>query len=211
MVGVEDKKDDSLLCRGKMRDCFAFLLCHELMVDEILINKDGFGVIKKELDKILKQHKDLTPKRRKSSKRETPTADKVVTVLSSAEKDTPLKKPTHIKKGENKDDPVDESPLRSIFCLKKIVDMKRVEETEDCFIHDFNPFNSVDVAKLSAANDGDVDEELSVVAERGQVACRDNPHSRHLCLQFPFDTPPHDRHSDLCYCYVCDSAALCEC
>ncbi|KAE8712345.1 Nascent polypeptide-associated complex subunit alpha-like protein 2 [Hibiscus syriacus] len=166
--------------------------------------------------------------------------------------------------------------------------MKRVEETDDCFILDFNPFNPVDVAKLSAVNDGDVDEELSVVAERGQetdsfknrekfqiwhlipvhalmiletrircagfivsvilqydlqlhtlqlykkstgtpmkksntdlllkfleqpdlVACRDYPHSRHLCLQFPFDTTPHDKHCDLCYCYICDSAAPCEC
>ncbi|KAE8732216.1 Nascent polypeptide-associated complex subunit alpha-like protein 2 [Hibiscus syriacus] len=74
-------------------------------------------------------------------------------------------------KGENKDDLVDESHLRSIFCLKKIVVMKRVKETDDCFILDFNPFNPVDVAKLSAANDGDVDEELSVVAERGQETC----------------------------------------
>ncbi|XP_039021487.1 uncharacterized protein LOC120153642 [Hibiscus syriacus] len=108
------------------------------------------------------------PKRRKSDEGETSTADKVVTVLSSVEKDTPLKKPTHIKKGENKDDLVDESPLRSIFCLKRIVDMKRVEEPEDCFILDLNSFNLDDVAKLSAANDSDVDKELSVVAERGQ-------------------------------------------
>ncbi|KAE8722186.1 caffeic acid 3-O-methyltransferase-like [Hibiscus syriacus] len=151
------------------------------------------------------------PKRRKSSKRVAPKAEEAVTVLSSEKKDTPIKKPTHAKKGENKDDPLDESPLRSIFCLKKIVDMKRIEETEDCFILDFNHSNPVDVAKLSAANDGDVDEELSVVAERGQVACRDYPHSRHLCLQFPFRTTPHDRHCDLCYCYVCDSAAPCEC
>ncbi|XP_039011374.1 uncharacterized protein LOC120140455 [Hibiscus syriacus] len=151
-------------------------------------------------------------KRRKSSKSETPMAEKVEAVLSSAEKDTSIKKLTHERKEKkNKYDPVDGSPLRSIFCLKKIVDMKRVEETEDCFIIDFNLFNPIDIAKFYAANNGDVDDELSVVAERGQVACRDYPHSRHLCLQFPFDTTPHERHCGLCYCYVCDSAAPCEC
>ncbi|KAL1206565.1 hypothetical protein V5N11_027133 [Cardamine amara subsp. amara] len=31
----------------------------------------------------------------------------------------------------------EESPLRGIFCLKKRQDMKRFEETEDCFILDF--------------------------------------------------------------------------
>ncbi|KAE8694295.1 Nascent polypeptide-associated complex subunit alpha-like protein 2 [Hibiscus syriacus] len=109
-------------------------------------------------------------KRRKSSKSETPMAEKVEAVLSSAEKDTSIKKLTHERKEKkNKYDPVDGSPLRSIFCLKKIVDMKRVEETEDCFIIDFNLFNPIDIAKFYAANNGDVDDELSVVAERGQV------------------------------------------
>ncbi|KAK8710569.1 hypothetical protein V6N13_145887 [Hibiscus sabdariffa] len=152
-------------------------------------------------------------KRRKSSKRATPMAEKAVVVLSPAEKDTSLKKLTHeMGEEKTKDDPVDESPLRSIFCLKNVVDLKRVEETEDCFILDFNPSSPIDIAKLSAAAaaNGDVDDELSVVSERGQVACRDYPHSRHLCLQFPFNTTPHDRYCDLCYCYVCDSAAPCE-
>ncbi|KAE8662722.1 caffeic acid 3-O-methyltransferase-like [Hibiscus syriacus] len=72
------------------------------------------------------------------------------------------------------------------------------EETEIALSLILNPFNPIDIAKLSAANDGD---ELSMVAERGQVACRDYPHSRHLCLQFPFDSTPHDKHCDLCYCY----------
>ncbi|KAE8699838.1 hypothetical protein F3Y22_tig00110569pilonHSYRG00061 [Hibiscus syriacus] len=57
-------------------------------------------------------------KRRKSSKSKTPMAEKVEAVLSSAEKDRKEKK--------NKYNPVDESPLRSIFCLKKMVDMERL-------------------------------------------------------------------------------------
>ncbi|XWS61430.1 hypothetical protein CRYUN_Cryun07bG0125000 [Craigia yunnanensis] len=149
-------------------------------------------------------------RRPKPSKREA-MAEKVVIEISpsSAEKDTRLRNSTS-KQKENEEEPEDGSPLRPIFCLKKKVDMKRIEETEDCFILDFNPFDSIDIAKLSVTNDGD-DVDLSVVAEKGQVACRDYPHSRHLCLQFPFDTTPHERHCDLCYCYVCDSAAPCKC
>ncbi|TYH98008.1 hypothetical protein ES332_A12G280000v1 [Gossypium tomentosum] len=70
---------------------------------------------------------------------------------------------------------------------------------EDCFILDFNPFDSMDIAKLSItiqdAHDDD-DDDLTVVAEKGKVACRDYPHSRHLCLQFPFDKTTHEKH---CY------------
>ncbi|XVF53274.1 hypothetical protein PTKIN_Ptkin05aG0086400 [Pterospermum kingtungense] len=121
---------------------------------------------------------------------------------SSTEKYAWLKKPK--KEGEE-----NRSPLRPLFCMKKNMDMKLIEETEDCFILDFNPIDSVDIAKLPLTNDTD-DVDISVLAEKGQVACRDYPHSRHLCLQFPFDTTPSDRHCDLCYCYVCDSAAPCE-
>ncbi|KAE9587278.1 hypothetical protein Lalb_Chr23g0271971 [Lupinus albus] len=41
------------------------------------------------------------------------------------------------------------------------------------------------------------------------VACRDFPHSRHLCSKFPFKTTPHVRHCEMCYCYVCDTSAPC--
>ncbi|MBA0835285.1 hypothetical protein Goarm_007572, partial [Gossypium armourianum] len=95
--------------------------------------------------------------------------------------------------------------------LKKNMDMM-----EDCFILDFNPFDSMNIAKLSftiqdAHDDADDDDDdLTVVAEKGKVACRDYPHSRHLCLRFPFDKTPHEKHCYLCYCYVCDSVAPCE-
>uniref|UniRef100_A0A2P2J7D2 Uncharacterized protein MANES_13G038700 n=1 Tax=Rhizophora mucronata TaxID=61149 RepID=A0A2P2J7D2_RHIMU len=42
-----------------------------------------------------------------------------------------------------------------------------------------------------------------------QIACRDYPHPRHLCAKFPFSSTQHDRHCDLCHCYVCDSLAPC--
>ncbi|KAK4571026.1 hypothetical protein RGQ29_029749 [Quercus rubra] len=101
------------------------------------------------------------------------------------------------------------TPLRPVFCVKRNTDIKRIEEIEECFILDFDPFDSVDISKLSVSN-SPIDDEVSVVAEKGQVACRDYPHSRHLCMKFPFETTPHEQYCKLCYCYVCDSSAPCK-
>uniref|UniRef100_A0A5B7BK54 Uncharacterized protein n=1 Tax=Davidia involucrata TaxID=16924 RepID=A0A5B7BK54_DAVIN len=102
----------------------------------------------------------------------------------------------------------DGSPLRPILCLKSKMDMKEFEEREDCFILDFDPDESLDLdlSKLSMSKDPD----LSVIAEKGQVACRDYPHSRHVCVKYPFEKTPHESYCELCYCYVCDLAAPCK-
>ncbi|XP_048326263.1 RPM1 interacting protein 13 isoform X2 [Ziziphus jujuba] len=90
------------------------------------------------------------------------------------------------------------SPIRHILCLKRNDDLKRFEETEDCFILDFDPFEPPDISKVSVSSpthDGvDVDADLAIVAVKGQVvvACRDYPHPRHLCQKFPFETTPHE-------------------
>ncbi|KAL4281304.1 hypothetical protein GQ457_03G006240 [Hibiscus cannabinus] len=125
--------------------------------------------------------------------------DKEVIVISSSssEEDTRLSNSITCKQELE-----DEEELKPHICLKKNTDM------DDCFILDSNPFDSVDIAKLSITI-GD-DDDLSVVAEKGKVACRDYPHSRHLCVRFPFDETPHEKHCVLCYCYVCDSEAPCE-
>ncbi|XP_043718767.1 uncharacterized protein LOC122666766 [Telopea speciosissima] len=103
----------------------------------------------------------------------------------------------------------EDSPVRSILCLKKNVSMEEFDQVEDCFILDFDPFESVDLsAKLSLKNDDA--QEISVICQRGQVACRDYPHSRHLCAKFPFNKTPHEDHCEQCYCYVCDSIAPCK-
>nr|XP_043608985.1 uncharacterized protein LOC122580903 isoform X2 [Erigeron canadensis] len=57
--------------------------------------------------------------------------------------------------------------------------------------------------------DEDEDEDIVIISEKGQVACRDYPHSRHLCVNFPFSTTPNQSHCKQCYCYVCDSLAPC--
>ncbi|XP_050238498.1 RPM1 interacting protein 13-like [Mercurialis annua] len=101
----------------------------------------------------------------------------------------------------------DGTPLRPIFCLKNKMDTKPFDDAYDCFILDFDqqdsPLNRI---SLSFHDDDD----LAVVAEKGQVACRDYPHSRHLCVKFPFETTPHEKFCPLCYCYVCDLAAPCK-
>uniref|UniRef100_A0A0D3EAX5 Uncharacterized protein n=3 Tax=Brassica oleracea var. oleracea TaxID=109376 RepID=A0A0D3EAX5_BRAOL len=110
--------------------------------------------------------------------------------------------------GENMETKKEEvTPLKG--CLKTRQDMKRIEETEDCFILDFNPFDSFDVKNLSFAGDHEGDKDLAIIHESGQVACRDFPHPRHLCLNFPFGSTPNATHCHLCYCCICDKPAPC--
>ncbi|KAF7830808.1 uncharacterized protein G2W53_013141 [Senna tora] len=104
----------------------------------------------------------------------------------------------------------DDSPIRAIVCLKRSEDIKRFEESEDCFILEFDPFEPVNLSKLSLEKNDTADAEISVVAEKGKVACRDFPHSRHLCIKYPFNTKSHESYCEMCYCYVCDSAAPCN-
>ncbi|KAL5539566.1 hypothetical protein UlMin_045719 [Ulmus minor] len=108
-------------------------------------------------------------------------------------------------------DDEDKTPIRPLVCIKKSDDLKRYEETEDCFILDFDPNEPIDASNTSVSSkDDECDSEIEVVFEKGQVACRDYPHARHLCLKFPFTTTPHQSYCDLCYCYVCDEPAPCQ-
>ncbi|CAN4085618.1 unnamed protein product [Withania somnifera] len=102
----------------------------------------------------------------------------------------------------------EETPLRPIFCLKKRELLKEFEDKEECFILDFDPYESVDIFKLSVSNNQD-SHDLSVVAEKGQVACRDFPHPRHACARHPFEKTLHQNYCEMCYCYVCDVSAPC--
>ncbi|GAU19330.1 hypothetical protein TSUD_336160 [Trifolium subterraneum] len=45
--------------------------------------------------------------------------------------------------------------------------------------------------------------------EEIEIACRDYPHPRHLCANFPYSSTPHEKHCGQCHCYVCDSPAPC--
>ncbi|KAL8236369.1 hypothetical protein R6Q59_017450 [Mikania micrantha] len=97
---------------------------------------------------------------------------------------------------------------------RKILTSKSTSLTEfddDCVVLDHDPDKPPE-----ARNDNSIDREedddsddIVVVSEKGQVACRDYPHPRHLCIKFPFSSTPNQSHCDQCYCYVCDSLAPC--
>ncbi|KAJ9546191.1 hypothetical protein OSB04_025898 [Centaurea solstitialis] len=107
----------------------------------------------------------------------------------------------------------DDTPLRPIFCLKRRSAIKEFDDKEDCFILDFNPEeDSFDLSKIEKGVQNSLQDspDVCLVAEKGQVACRDYPHSRHLCVKNPFEKTPHESYCKLCYCYVCDIAAPCK-
>ncbi|XP_022922610.1 uncharacterized protein LOC111430566 [Cucurbita moschata] len=104
----------------------------------------------------------------------------------------------------------DDEPLRPMLCVKNInkLDLKRFDAMEECYLLDFDPFHSLN--QTLSHSDSDSDSDVSLVAEKGQVACRDYPHARYLCLKFPFPTTPHQTYCEMCYCYVCDAIAPCD-
>lgn len=68
----------------------------------------------------------------------------------------------------------DDSPIRAIACLKKIDDIKRFEETDDCFILGFDPTDTTpnkdsDVKVSSKSLNKDADDDICVLAEKGKV------------------------------------------
>nr|XP_010920281.2 uncharacterized protein LOC105044171 isoform X1 [Elaeis guineensis] len=81
------------------------------------------------------------------------------------------------------------------------------ESDDDCLVLDSDPDHPVSVIDKDDGEDGSDD--LLIVGEKGQLACRDYPHPRHLCANFPFSTTSHEKHCNLCHCYVCDSPAPC--
>ncbi|KAH9627034.1 hypothetical protein KSS87_023722 [Heliosperma pusillum] len=91
--------------------------------------------------------------------------------------------------------------------------MNNDDDDDDCVVLESDPDkpppSKVDDDDEVKRCDEDDSDDLVVVGEKGQVACRDFPHSRHLCANFPFSSTSHERRCDLCHCYVCDSLAPC--
>ncbi|CAI0397631.1 unnamed protein product [Linum tenue] len=101
------------------------------------------------------------------------------------------------------------TPVRPVFCLnvKNGTDLRKFDAIEDCFILDFDPYDQP--ASDQKVKNFTPDADIALISEKGQVACRDYPHARHLCAEFPFDKTPHQKYCSRCYCYVCDTAAPC--
>ncbi|XP_058094883.1 uncharacterized protein LOC131240593 [Magnolia sinica] len=84
-------------------------------------------------------------------------------------------------------------------------DVSGDDSDDDCLVLDADPDKPVSIED----DRGNGSDDLSIVSEKGQVACRDFPHPRHDCAKFPFDSTPHERHCHLCHCFVCDLLAPC--
>ncbi|XP_047329890.1 uncharacterized protein LOC124933520 [Impatiens glandulifera] len=85
-------------------------------------------------------------------------------------------------------------------------DMRGEEMDDDCVILDGDPDKPVFVDNHSSILDSD---DLLLLGVKGQIACRDFPHPRHLCANYNFASTPHSKHCSQCYCYVCDATAPC--
>ncbi|KAG9446790.1 hypothetical protein H6P81_012918 [Aristolochia fimbriata] len=94
-------------------------------------------------------------------------------------------------------------PVKSkqAFSADQVVD----STDDDCLVLDGDP--DALLPKVNAVEGGSDD--LLIVGEKGEVACRDFPHPRHDCVKFPFSSTSHARHCDLCHCFVCDVRAPC--
>ncbi|KAJ1298852.1 hypothetical protein BS78_01G485600 [Paspalum vaginatum] len=83
------------------------------------------------------------------------------------------------------------------------------DDDDDCIILDGDPHKPAAIAKDEGIRRDAAEDELQIVAEKGELACRDFPHPRHLCATLPFSTTSHATHCSMCHCYVCDSPAPC--
>ncbi|KAI4341788.1 hypothetical protein MLD38_026471 [Melastoma candidum] len=89
-------------------------------------------------------------------------------------------------------------------------DRAAADDDDECLVLDGDPDKSIPAVEGNkGSDDGSDSEDLFVVGEKGQVACRDYPHPRHDCVKFPFNATSHEKHCDLCHCYVCDLPAPC--
>ncbi|XP_047333635.1 uncharacterized protein LOC124937416 [Impatiens glandulifera] len=80
------------------------------------------------------------------------------------------------------------------------------DDDDDCMILDGDPDEPISIKNDSAIDDSD---DLVIVGAKGQIACRDFPHPRHLCANYEFDTTQHEKYCSQCHCYVCDALAPC--
>lgn len=137
----------------------------------------------------------------------------IIDISSSSDEEDELPL-MHLLRAQLKKHPNINTPMKDEN--KKSNKTKYQNYDADCVVLDYNPFESI--VKLSLNNrdkeaeaDADADaDDVTIISEKGQVACRDFPHSRHLCVKFPFDVTPHLSHCQQCYCYVCDCVAPCK-
>lgn len=93
--------------------------------------------------------------------------------FKSEKKNKTMAEEKECSESSNLSSPMAETPIRPVVCLKRKEDVKLYEETEECFILDFDPFESLDFSKLSLENKNNTNDDdtsdISIVAEKGQV------------------------------------------
>ncbi|KAK8935671.1 hypothetical protein KSP39_PZI013529 [Platanthera zijinensis] len=98
------------------------------------------------------------------------------------------------------------------FCRRNNLpagDSLNVSDDDDCLILEGVSESAATCSEYTELG-GELLDEMLIVGEKGQFACRDYPHPRYLCATFLFSMTPHKKHCDLCHCYVCDSPAPCK-
>lgn len=113
-------------------------------------------------------------------------------------------------------DGLDDSVAIQEFLASLVVEKNSVhdaaaggDDDDDCIVLDGDPHKALVFAKKKKPGEDGPEEDLQIVAEKGELACRDFPHPRHLCASFPFSSSSHANHCAMCHCYVCDSPAPC--
>uniref|UniRef100_A0A0D9Z1W1 Uncharacterized protein n=1 Tax=Oryza glumipatula TaxID=40148 RepID=A0A0D9Z1W1_9ORYZ len=68
-------------------------------------------------------------------------------------------------------------------------------DDDDCVMLDGDPDKAVLIVNEQRPGQGGPEEELQIVSEKGEIACRDFPHPRHLCVSMPFTKPTDHCHA----------------
>ncbi|TKY62295.1 31 kDa ribonucleoprotein [Spatholobus suberectus] len=94
--------------------------------------------------------------------------------------------------------------------LPVVWDVSSDDDEDDCVVLEGDPEKGVTTVDDSPTGS----DELRVVGEKGQIACRDYPHPRNHCVKFPYSSTPHEKHCDqvkiiICCLRLCQNLDLC--
>ncbi|XP_044970287.1 uncharacterized protein LOC123430480 [Hordeum vulgare subsp. vulgare] len=143
-----------------------------------------------------------------------------VVEISSDEEDVPMpRKPAADWLGKllNDDEP-DEDDLFDLVVMGEFSPPQKKgnpgggdeDDDDDCVVLDGDPDKVITIGEDKGSAGDSSSDELQIVGEKGPVACRDFPHSRHLCSNLPFNATSHVKHCSMCHCFVCDAPAPCN-
>lgn len=130
-----------------------------------------------------------------------------VVEISSDEEDVPMpRKPAADWLGKllNDDEP-DEDDLFDLVVMGEFSPPQKKgnpgggdeDDDDDCVVLDGDPDKVITIGEDKGSAGDSSSDELQIVGEKGPVACRDFPHSRHLCSNLPFNATSHVKHCSM--------------